>query len=375
MGKVSDMEVETMLVNGRLYVSANTQKSAKDMAGLNLQSLLKEAAKAFVSDNAKSAALRQYRIGVIGEALAVIDDQEDLTPEQLKGAELLGEYQFGYHAEYDARADLSDMLKLLQNQVRNQLVVRGPFSTTAAAATLTDKDYRGHVMSILPPDDKSHAEQYLALTLAEGRFKGRAVIAGTKNPCSCCWLTLTLMLQKGYDVRFNNFAGAYWPKSARGVALVAQELGVDDVGTLMEYFRRSVDMTGTDHFRQHVTALQEVGLKVTVPARGGGMSEKHLTQDQTARSVLFVNNPAFSTETLPAEFGEIPGSPVQTYGTPLHDPDYMEEDLREKEHAKNLKDWEELDKQAALQKEAREKRKKKETDKVEEEIISIEEED
>lgn len=189
------------------------------------------------------------------------------------------------------------------------------------------------------------------------------MIAGTKNPCSCCWLTLTLVLQHGFGVQFNNFAGAYWPKAARGVRLVAEALGVDDVGTLMEYFASSVDMTGTTNFKQHVTALREVGLKVTVPAKGGGMSDMHLTQDQTARSTFFVNNPVFTTEELPDTYGPVPDSPPRSYGTPLHDQEYMEEDNADKEYQENYKKWQAQYDQAELQKQAREKRQAENKDK------------
>jgi hypothetical protein len=173
-----------------------------------------------------------------------------------------------------------------------------------------------------------------------------------------------LVLQHGYGLRFNETAGLYWPKAARGVKLVADALNVKDISQLMSYFKRANNLTNDqDLFLQHLTALEEVGLIVTVPAKGGGLADRGLTQNQTARSVYMVNNPAFSTDKLPDEFAEYPGSPAYSYGSPTRDDDSDVEreetlmDTYDKDHS----EWLEKQQKAEERRKAQEATKKPET--------------
>jgi hypothetical protein len=364
MNRVNDMEYESMLVNQRVFVSGNVQANVTKIAQLNMQDVLREAAKTIVADNAGSAQLREYSIGALAAALDSTDPLTTLTKQQERGAELLSELSVGHHVDASARKELQEVLKVLQNLIRTSQKVHGPLTPDAAAAAITDNALKNRVIAVMPPDDKSHAEQYLALALVKSGYSARAVISGTKNPCSCCWLTLTLVLQHGYDLRFNDTAGLYWPKAARGVKLVADALNVKDISQLMSYFKSANNLTNDqDRFLQHLTALKEVGLIVDVPAKGGGLADRGLTQDQTSRSVYMVNNPAFSTDKLPDDFAEYPGSPLYSYGSPLRDEDSDVEreetlmDTYDKEHS----EWLEKQRKAEERRKAQETTKKPET--------------
>ncbi len=357
MRAASDMEYETMLVNQRWFVSANNTANVEKVSALFLQDMLTEAAKGIVDDNADSPELRAYSIGALASALGTIDPGAALSKQQQRGAELLSELSVGHHVDADVRKELRDALKILQAQVRSRMKVHGPLSPDEAAAALKDDKLKNHVIAVLPPDDDSHAEQYLALTLVKAGYTGRAVISGTKNPCSCCWLTLTLVLQHDYDLKFNNTAGLYWPKSARGVKLVAEALGVTDISYLMEYFQKANKLTNDeDRFLQHLTALREVDLIVDIPKSGGGLKDKGLTQDQSARSVYMVDNPSFSKDKLPDDFVAYPGSPVYSYNSPRREDDSEVErdEMLIDRFPKQREDWE------AQSKKADEQRKKKE---------------
>lgn len=357
MKAASDMEYETMLANQRLFVSANNQENVDKISALHLKDMLTAAAKAIVADNAESSALRRYSVGALAVALDSVDPGTALTEQQERGADMLSELSVGYHVDASARKDLADALKVLQAQIRTRTKVYGPCTPDEAAEAFHDPALVNHVIAVRPPDDDSHAEQYLALTLVKAGWDGPAIIGGTKNPCSCCWLTLALVLQHGHNLKFNNFAGLYWPKAARGVKLVAEELGVADISVLMQHFAEANNLTNDDgEFIQHLTALEKVGLVVTVPKKGGGLAAKGLTQDQTARSVYMVDNPAFSTDKLPDEFAEYPGSPLYTYGSPARedDSDVERDELAQEEFEKQRKEWTERQEKAAKEKAAKE---------------------
>ncbi len=356
MNKVNDMEYESMLVNQRVFVSANATASVTKIAEFNLQSVLREAAQKIIDDNADSSVLRPYSVGALAAALDAIDPLAELTKQQERGAELLSELAVGHHIDASVREELQSVLKVVQHQIRNRLKVVGPLSPDQAAAAITDGAYLNQVIAVMPPDDLSHAEQYLALALVKANYTGRAVISGTKNPCSCCWLTLTLVLQNGFDLKFNPTAGLYWPKAARGVRLVADALGISDVSQLMAYFKDANKLTNDDDiFLQHLTALREVGLIVKIPEKGGGLADLGLTQDQSARSVYMVKNPGFSSKQLPDSFAEYPGSPVHSYGSPRRedDPEVDREEAEVDEYQKQYAIWFEKQKKAEEQRKSK----------------------
>jgi uncharacterized protein (DUF1778 family) len=356
MNKVNDMEYESMLVNQRVFVSANAQASVTEIAKFNLQSILREAAQKIIDDNAESSVLRQYSVGALAAALDSIDPLAELTKQQERGAELLSELAVGHHIDASVREELQGVLKVVQHQIRNRLKLAGPLTPDQAAAAITDDAYLNQVIAVMPPDDFSHAEQYLALALVKAKYTGRAVISGTKNPCSCCWLTLTLVLQNGFDLKFNPTAGLYWPKAARGVRAVADALGISDVSQLMEYFKDANNLTNENgDFLQHLTALREAGLIVKIPEKGGGLAGRGLTQDQSARSVYMVDNPSFSAKKLPDSFADYPGSPVHSYGSPRREDD-AEVDREESEIEKYQREhaiWLEKQKKAEEQKKSK----------------------
>lgn len=363
MKKCKDMEYETMVANGRLFFSSNHIASVDAIAKLYLQDLLNEAAGTLVADNSKNALLKQYKIGIIAQALAASDPNVPLTPTQQKGAEYLAEYEVGYHIEHDARQNLVETLKVLQKQIRTKVKIHGPLSIADAAKALNDATLEGSVIAVMPPDDKSHAEQYLALTLIKAGYRKPSVIGGTKNPCSCCWLALSLTLRHNYQVKFNNFAGLYWPKAARGVALVAQALGVEDISDLVQEFKDTNKLTNdSDIFMQHVTALKEHALTVVVK-KGGGLKDDGFTQNTTALSTDMVDNPPFSDDALPKEYAVYPGSPVQTYGTPINDVEYMQEVEDDRQFTEKHTAWEKESEKAAAQKKKIEEKQKKEKNK------------
>jgi hypothetical protein len=328
--KVSTMEVEGMLVNHRLLVSANETSTVTKIAELKLGDLLAEAAKdpsaeiEVVADAHKS---RRYRIGVMGEALKLIDEGE-LTETQLKGVEVLAEAQAGFHLDYDARLMLESFVKTLQAQVRTITQVRGPFSIEEAAEKINDKAFIHTVIAVNALEGgKSHAEQHLALAYLKSQNPGPAVVAGTKIPCAVCWLSLVLIHLADRKLEFNNTPGGLWDTTVfRGLTAIAAELKIVDVTQLWASFVQAYNiLPGGDQFVQYLTALHEqTALTVTIPKKGGGLKAKGYTQDISGLSREFIEGRPQSP--LGSPFREVPGSPPPgSYGTPTHSDDETED--------------------------------------------------
>jgi hypothetical protein len=320
--KVSTMEVEGMQVNDRLLVSANETSTVSKIAQLKLGDLLQEAAEdptAEVDVIAGAHKSRRYRIGVLGEALKLIDEGE-LTETQLKGVEVLAEAQAGFHLDYDARPMLESFVKTLQVQVRTITQVQGPFSIAEAAKKINDDAFKHTVIAVNALEGgKSHAEQHLALAYLKSQNPGPAVVAGTKIPCAVCWLSLALVHQAGRNLDFNNTPGGLWDTTVfRGLSAIATELKIVDVTQLWASFVQAYDiLPGGDQFVQYLTALHEqTALTVTIPKKGGGLKEKGYTQDISGLSREFIEGRPQSP--LGSPFREVPDSPRGSYGTPTH---------------------------------------------------------
>jgi hypothetical protein len=324
--RVSTMEVEAMLANDRILVSTNETATVTSLAGIDLSAALQGAANAVVTDNADHALLRRYKIGVVGEALRALPAGTPLTPGHLAGAKELAELETGFRADHDGRPELESFLRVLKNHVQNALTVQGPCSIDEAARFLVDPAYKHKVIAVKALDGgKSHAEQHLALTLIKSGYTGKAVVAGTKRPCAMCWLTLALAHQNGWNIEFNNEAGGFWDTTViRGLAAVAQALGVVDITDLWTMFVRTNGIQpGGTRFVQYLTSLREgTQLIVNVPTEGGGLAARGLTQDISGLHKDFME--ATPDSPMGSQFEDPPASPPGFWGTPPGSPSRQE---------------------------------------------------
>jgi hypothetical protein len=327
--RVSTMEVEGMLVNDRLLVSANETATVTKIAQLRLGDLLAEAAEdpsAEIEVIADAHKTRRYRIGVMGEALKLVEQGSKPTEAQRKGVEVLAEAQTGFHVDYDARPMLESFVRTLQTQVRTITKVRGPYSIEDAAEKIKDPEFKHSVIAVKALEGgKSHAEQHLALAYVKSKTSERAAVAGTKIPCAVCWLTLALVHKAGRNLDFNNTPGGLWDSTVyRGLSAVANELKITDATQLWESFVESYQtLLDEDTFVQYLTALRKgTELIVTIPKKGGGLKGLGYTQDISGLHREFIGERPQSP--LGESFPETPLSPRGSYGTPPHSDDESE---------------------------------------------------
>jgi hypothetical protein len=344
--KVEGMEVESMLVNGRVLVSANETERVEAMAGFSLATLLSNAAKAVNADLSEAYARdgekvvnanharRRYEIGVMGEALKVIPKDTNLNDAQRAGAERLAAAAAGYHVDHDSRKDLEALLLVIQHQVRNLTSVQGPYSIDQAAQKIVDPAFKNAVIAVKPVDGgKSHAEQHLALAYIKSGYRGKAVVAGTKNPCATCWLSLALVHQAGFAIEFNNTPGAYWDTTVfRGLGEIARVLGVTDITNLWKRFVATGTLLKGGH-KQYLTALWEnTQLIVKVPKEGGGLKEKGYVQDISRLSQYPMD---IDNEPLGSPYAPPSSPPTGGWDTPPTSPSRQEAERAQAE----LDEW------------------------------------
>lgn len=322
--KVKTMEVEAMLVNDRILVSTNETATVASLAGLRLDTLLEDAAKAVMADN--PALRRQYKIGVMGQALVAAQADKPLTTAQLAGVKELAEAEAGFRADHATRVNLESFLRVLKSHVQNAISVQGPFTIDAAAEHLKDPEYKHKVLAVKALEGgKSHAEQHLILALIKSEYRGKAVVAGTKIPCAMCWLSLALAHQNNWDIEFNNQAGGYWDTTVvRGLAAVAEALNIVDITDLWNMFVRTNKIQPeSKQFIQYLTSLREgTQLTIRVPKSGGGLKAQGLTQNISGLHRDFIETTPDSP--LGSPFEEPPPSPPGYWGTPPTSPSRKE---------------------------------------------------
>ncbi|HEY3869613.1 MAG TPA: hypothetical protein VGM10_14725 [Actinocrinis sp.] len=330
MNRVTDLEYQSMLVNGRIFIAANAQAKIEKFRDVILQDFLTEAAKTIVADGAPSKDVRPYKIGSVSAALKLDPTSKvPLTQQEIDGAATLAEYEFGHHVDPGARPGLQSVLNVLQHQARTKLKVIGPFPPAEAAGYIDQDGYENTVILVHSLNSTGwHAEQSLSLMLTEVGWTDRAIVGGTKLPCFTCWLTLNLMNQRGYTVECVQTPGFIWETNTLpGLTRVAKELGVETLEDLLDYFDLTKTLTG-NQFQQFMTALKEQrNLSIDWANETlGTLKKKGMTQAQSKKSGYFGKAKQVPLDQAPFPAKE-PFSPPQYYKS---DDDEVEEQNEEK---------------------------------------------
>jgi hypothetical protein len=347
MNAVNDYEYESMLVNDRVFVASNAEETINQFRKKTLQSFLADAAQKVVADaEAQSSKQRAYRIGALSEALKLDPmSTDDLTPQQKDGAALLAEYEVGHYIDHAVRKDIASFLGLLQHQAQNAIKMRKPKTPEDAAGQITGSPQYS-VNLVKPPQQGGwHAEQALVMTLVLGGWTGGAVVSGTKQPCFCCWLTLSLLPQCGYPLTYNLAPGFTWDTTTMaGLTKVAKALGIAKVSVLLDMFEATQVLTG-DQYKQFMTALTtQTDLTVDVTIGGERLRARGLTQDQSSKSFIF---PRDEEELTGGEFpDEPPDSQYGDFGSPPSSPSITQEKMEIDDYEKEQSEFDAAKKKA-----------------------------
>jgi hypothetical protein len=221
-------EIELMIVNDRILVSANEQKAVQDLCKKSLDELLADlstvSAEQFEERNEGFAKRKIDKIDAIRNALDDDDNAEQTGSGRL--ADLAVDSHFWPEQAESVRGALTTL-----KEAHLKIVQGG--SPAEAAKLIDDDTYRGRIIAVdaseLASGPCTHAEQNLALALVHSGYQGAATIAGGKRPCTVCYLSLCLVSQCGFgQLRFNGHPGGYWKTTTvAGLHKIATALRLD----------------------------------------------------------------------------------------------------------------------------------------------------
>lgn len=196
----SEQEVECMLVNNRIFVSANLNKTLvefkKHLAGSSARSeetLISILTSSHDSKNIRTNAVTRKLAGVI------------------QGTRSVGG---------------SAVLKILAETFLSSIFSnKDCFVDYSGPEMVTSNTYKNKVIYLTGFGDL-HAEQKLILALAGAGHKGPAIIRGKKRPCSSCYLMLKFANEVvGLNIDYNVRPGGYWGNANEGVHKLAKLVG------------------------------------------------------------------------------------------------------------------------------------------------------
>ncbi|WP_089104009.1 hypothetical protein [Streptomyces hyaluromycini] len=261
-------EVEAMFVNGRILVSANEAPAVKTLVGATLNGVFADGAALFA---ALSGPISRENVAALAGLVSVLGTPagggEQLTDEQRRGVQMLGQAQLD-NAILDDREeaeDLQGVLTTVRRMLTEDLALLSGGSAETAGKLITHPGYAGRIIVVdagqrpaaspsAKADACTHAEQNLMLALAYSKYRGGAQVAGKKRPCACCYLTLKLVDDHGYRLKYNQQAGGFWSGTTYlGLLKVARELGSLDAAQLNGWIK---SVLTAHEFRQYVTLVK-----------------------------------------------------------------------------------------------------------------------
>lgn len=276
--EVSSQEVEAMVVNGRVLVSANEQDAVRAIAAAQLPGLLD---RADVLEMLKSDLSRRHATAM-GQVLSAVSaqpaDESELTEAQRAGIELVAQYEVDSSLldDEDERNELSDLIATLGNAMLEKKFrcVDGG-SPQSAAGLIEDAEYAGQIIVVdawqrtSATSGKSavcsHAEQNLLYALVCSGHREGAQVAGKKRPCSGCSLTLRLVDEAGFNVRYNPHPGGQWDGTTyQGLLQIALQLNNYDADGLNRWI---VNALADDDLQQFVTLISGDDPPPGIPAK------------------------------------------------------------------------------------------------------------
>ena len=212
------VEIEAMVLQDRMVVSANEQATVVELCGKTLDELLTKTNSKFSTwEKAKAQEIAKLR-----ESLTKGTGETDRLVMMTVGSSMYPEQEKAIEAE----------LAVLR---QTALKVVGGGSAASAGSFITDANFKNHIIAVhgteIASGPTSHAEQNLILALVKSSYGegGTVSVGGGKRPCTICFLSLSLVKKYRYpQLRFNAHPGGYWDGTTKaGLADIATALNLD----------------------------------------------------------------------------------------------------------------------------------------------------
>ena len=220
----STQEVEVMLVNDRVLVSANEREVVAKLVNSSLNEWFYLLAQHLEDDQLEPWAERKID-KIMPVCAAMLGGHDD----DWSGTLRLADLAVSCAAMPRQLGPVRAALRVLANA--DQPIIDGGKPPTAAKFITADA-YAGRIIAVAPnadtADPKSHAEQNLALALVHCDHDGSVAIAGGKRPCTICYLSLRLAQHwQAPRLRINEHPGGFWSGTTEtGLYDIARQLGL-----------------------------------------------------------------------------------------------------------------------------------------------------
>lgn len=204
----NEAEVEAMVANGTLFVSANklgtVEKITEELQKQELSSILKDHGSGDAEKVLMFVQAMQGKDDLDLSRLGRIDFELSVGP-------ILDKNQF------------IEVLRALKNATR---IVQAK-NVSQAAAFLSSGSHAGRIVTV-PGEENCHAEQNLMYAVILADYKEQVQIAGMRRACTGCWMSYKLATEIGdYNIVYNPLPGLAFPTTVdRGLANIANALKV-----------------------------------------------------------------------------------------------------------------------------------------------------
>ncbi|WP_216592950.1 hypothetical protein [Verrucosispora sioxanthis] len=205
-GTSRDLEVQGMLINGRLLFATNYNTSVE-----------------LIEDS-----IRKGRVGSRFKDVLALRSKDLRLPSTTDANEYRGRLDrsddkiaaafAGWRASATAAA--------MRDNPKIMFAEAAQIDNRALKSLLTDPQYRGSVAMLrhgASGDDSLHAEQKLLLAIDAAHLRpddvqGPFVVMGKFRPCLCCWAALSHYRDSGFRITFNPNFGVYYKESLKSLA-------------------------------------------------------------------------------------------------------------------------------------------------------------
>lgn len=202
-------EIEVMIVNDRIVVSANEASTVEELSGKTLADLIGSAV-----EKGDATKLEDFQIRKTDKFAALFDALRGGENPNRTGTHRLAELVVDCEIWEEQAASVKSVLTTLQ-QAHTTTAGIEAHDAEKVGALIEDPAYAGRIIAVKAQEGNgkpiAHAEQNLLLALARSTYRGPVAISGGKRPCTMCAWSLDLVRTRGArQLRFNPHPGGYW---------------------------------------------------------------------------------------------------------------------------------------------------------------------
>ncbi|MEU6285481.1 hypothetical protein [Streptomyces sp. NPDC047028] len=224
-----DFEFECMEVNGRVLACPNKAQSSEKATGgkKNLQGVItgmQDVIAASKKAGKKEKEVSVKDIVVLKQIVSILDPSSGPVDED--AINRMGRLLHDVSSVDDTqKAAFISVLNVIKKNLKKKPIAGG--DAGKIAKWITDSEHAGALMVMTPAKEGFHSEQNLLLAYLKSGASAPVIVAGTKRPCTGCYLSYRLAELSGLPVEFGHRPGGAWAgATGLGLTTIAGALGI-----------------------------------------------------------------------------------------------------------------------------------------------------